>query len=337
MSLVRAEFRRFFARRFILIMVALILVVLASIALGFALNTHRITAADRTAAKAEAARIVAEQRQALTGEYTQCLEDKLAGNGKFAGMDCTEIQRMINYPYQPSPDEFLPTHFDFRLEIQRTLYIAAAILGLFGFVVGASFVGAEWTSGGLTNLMLWRPRRVPVMAAKLGTALASVFAVGAAYLVLWVGTMYAIGRFGGVSTGATAGFWRSTALTSLRALTVGLAAAAIGFALASLGRRTAAALGIGIGYALVAELGTYIVFQMINTAFPDRFRLSTYLGAWMNKRLVLTDQGFCRYTIGECRPREFVVNLGLSAWVGGTIVALLVAAALLTFRRRDVT
>ena len=38
----------------------------------------------------------------------------------------------------------------------------AAILALVGFVIGASFVGAEWSTGGMMNLLLWRPKRLTV-------------------------------------------------------------------------------------------------------------------------------------------------------------------------------
>ena len=39
-------------------------------------------------------------------------------------------------------------------------------------MIGASFVGAEWNSGGMMNLLLWRPQRLKVLSTKLAALLA---------------------------------------------------------------------------------------------------------------------------------------------------------------------
>ena len=60
------------------------------------------------------------------------------------------------------------------------IVLFGGMLALFGFAVGASFVGAEWHSGGMMNLLLWRPRRLALLAQKLGALLLSVLASGLA-------------------------------------------------------------------------------------------------------------------------------------------------------------
>lgn len=54
----------------------------------------------------------------------------------------------------------------------------------FGLVVGASHVGAEWSSRGVTNLLFWEPRRVRVIAAKLLSVALTVFSVSATLLLV---------------------------------------------------------------------------------------------------------------------------------------------------------
>ena len=53
----------------------------------------------------------------------------------------------------------------------------AALLALVAFVIGASFVGAEWNSGGMMNLLLWRPQRLQVLGTKLAALLVGLTAL----------------------------------------------------------------------------------------------------------------------------------------------------------------
>ena len=48
--------------------------------------------------------------------------------------------------------------FTFAEEAEPLLYFLIAFLALFGFLVGASYIGADLNSGGVVNLLLWRPR-----------------------------------------------------------------------------------------------------------------------------------------------------------------------------------
>ena len=74
----------------------------------------------------------------------------------------------------------MPYQFDFREEFGAFISIFAGILALFGFVVGASFVGAEWNTGGMMNLLLWRPKRLPVLFTKLAALLSAVLGLSRA-------------------------------------------------------------------------------------------------------------------------------------------------------------
>jgi ABC-2 type transport system permease protein len=215
--------------------------------------------------------------------------------------------------------------------------VAAGVLTLFGFVVGASFIGAEWNSGGMMNLLLWRPRRITVLAAKLGTMLLGVLAISAGYLVIWVAAFWTIGATRGIVGELTSGFWQSLALDGVRAVALALAAAAVGFALASLGRHTAMALGVGIGYALVVEIGTFIIFGVLGTQYSQRFRLSTYVAAWLVKKITLYDETPVCDPTGCTDLRTYVITWQQGGLVLGSIVVLSLLAAFAAMHRRDVT
>jgi hypothetical protein len=339
LNLVRAEWSRFFARRFTRIMILFILALFGAIAIGYAANTAPITPEAIAQARAQAQAQIDEQIRYMEAEYQRCLNGQAAGEGKDfpPGFNCEDLRyKGLGFSVDEYAQSMLPHQFRFVPESDGVLYLAAAILCMFAFVVGASFVGAEWTSGGLTNLLLWRPRRLPLLATKLGTGLAGIFVVSVGALVFWLGTLWTIAVTRGSTAGATSGFWQSIALSSLRVLGLTLAAAAVGFALASLGRHTAMALGCFIGYLLVVELGARIVFSAINVAFPERFTLMPYVVGWMGKKYVLYDYDVCRFSFDVCEPTRYVITWSTAAMVIGLLAAALVGGAMVAFRRRDV-
>src|SRR5262245_3701722 len=175
MNLVRAEWSRFFARRFTRIMVLVVLGILALIGLGVALSTQKPTAAT----VAEAERQLAFQREQNAQFRQQCEEEQRnpptdPQQRRFGplppGMTCAD---MVN-DEGLTAENFMPRVFGFRDEAPTLLMAAGGVLTLFAFAVGASFIGAEFSSGGLMNLLLWRPRRLPLLAGKLFTVLSAI-------------------------------------------------------------------------------------------------------------------------------------------------------------------
>jgi ABC-type transport system involved in multi-copper enzyme maturation permease subunit len=340
MNLLRAELLRFVTRRFFAVMLVVILAILAVSALSFAANSQPVSADDRRIAAERAMQDFNSGVAEMQTMYDNCVADvnSPTPSGEYGSTlaDCNGIKEKMGY-ITPNPIEsYLPHQFRLRWELEGSLYVAAAILAVFGFLVGASFVGAEWTSGGMTNLLLWHPQRIQVLAAKLGTALLGVLAVCAAYTAVWIGTLYTVAATRGDTSEATAGFWQSITLLCVRSAVLAMIGAAIGFALAMLGRHTAMALGVGIAYAMIVEIGTRIIFGLNAINFPERFQLATYVVAWLSKRVELYDPGFCRYAFDKCDPQIYVIDLPTSGTVLGVVVAVLVGAAILVFRRRDV-
>lgn len=237
-ALLRAEWRRLFTRRVTTVMMAVTILMLTLAGLAVAAHSHPHTPA--TLAHAQA--FIADQR---AQNLDQCLADARSGtagpDGEPAPTDA-QCQRQAEL-FQPSVEEFQGYQFTFSRDMSTMLVLLGGLLALFGFVVGASFIGVEWSSGGMATVLVWRPRRVRLLAGKLVALLLGVLTLGALSSIAFTGAMWAVARTRGGTGDLSRGLLTSLALRDARVLALTLACAAAGFAVASYGRHTAAALG----------------------------------------------------------------------------------------------
>ncbi|HLL67065.1 MAG TPA: ABC transporter permease subunit [Micromonosporaceae bacterium] len=338
MSLVRAERRRLLKRRFTRYMLLIGVGVLVAVAVGMFLTNHKVSPATVAAAERAADEELVRQQESFKQFQDDCRKSKESGSTTPKDAfppDCEDIAA-------PSRDQvqaewFMPATFDFRREFEATIGIFSGILALVAFAVGASFVGAEWSSGGMMNLLLWRPRRVRVFATKLGTLLATLLAITLPLAAAWTAAFWAIGTFRGTTAKMTTGTWESFALTGARGLALILVLGTAGFALASLGRHTAMALGSAIGIGVVGQYGLGIALILAQVRYFEAWLLPTYAAAWLTKRVELQDYRSCELVQGQCTPESIAItwqHAGL-LFGGGTLLLLLLAAW--AMRRRDIT
>ena len=121
------------------------------------------------------------------------------------------------------------------------------------WILGASSIGADWHAGHLTTILTWEPRRGRVMLAKIAASLTSVFVVSLVIQAL-LGAALAVAAAGAGSTaGADAEWLAESAGVALRVALLSTIFAGFGFGLASAGRNTAVALGVGFGYLVIVE------------------------------------------------------------------------------------
>ena len=99
----------------------------------------------------------------------------------------------------------------------------------------------------------------------------------------WTGVIWLVADARGVTDAMTSGAWQSFGLTGLRGLGLVLAAGLVGFALASIGRHIAAALGSAVAAVVVGVVGVDIVVAMLGVKFPLAWVWTTYIEAWLNK------------------------------------------------------
>jgi ABC-2 type transport system permease protein len=319
-NLVRAELTRLVTRRFTQVMVVLLLAAFGITLATTVSSTHRPTDSEVVAAerRADAERtslrvIRAECERAQRPDAPADLRLRYQ-NINCRGYDEDEV----------TAEDFLPGVFSFTGSARNLVMFLSAFLALFGFLVGASFVGAELTSGGMTNLLLWRPRRLQVLGAKLGTLLAGVAGLAVAATVVYLGMFWARARVPGFASHQTGEFWSDLVVVCLRGIGLALAAASTGFAIATAGKHTSTALGVAAGYAVLWEIGLRLVMEIVGADQPGRWVLSSYLAAWMDGRFDL--------------PTRFGTEV-IRWWHAGLLFAVLlgvgVGGAFAQFRRRD--
>jgi ABC-2 type transport system permease protein len=338
-SLFRTEVRRLVKRRFVRYLTLAGLLVLVAVAVGTFLTNKPVTAEQIAAAERMAERDYQQNITMVEQERREC-ERVRAGEGsadpgRFPP-DCAMIQPPPREAFQAQ--WYMPPSFDFRGKFEPMITAFAAILALVAFAAGASFVGAEWSSGGMMNLLLWRPRRLQVLLTKLAALLTGVITLFVLAAAAYTAGFWTIGRYRGTNTGMTDGTWQSFALTGLRGLALVLAAGAIGFGLASLGRHTALALGGAIGVAVVGQFGLGILLAVAQVRFFEAWLLPIQVQAWMDKKVTLQDWRSCEMSFsGQCEPAKMDITWHDSGLLIAAGVVVVVGAALWAMRRRDIT
>ena len=192
------------------------------------------------------------------------------------------------------------------------------VLVIVGWILGASFVGAEWHAGTMTTLLTWESRRNRVIAAKMLSVLIWVFALSLGVQAVLGGVLWLDAVTRGFTTGADAVWLVETVGVALRAALLATFGAAVGFGFAAIGRNTAAALGVGFGYVVVVE-------NLVRGLRPR----------WI-EWLVTENAG--RFLLARAPDFPFLQRSTLGAGLYLTAVACLVLlVAAVVFRTRDAT
>ncbi|MFG2045857.1 ABC transporter permease subunit [Micromonospora sp. NPDC048935] len=333
MNLVRAELERLSSRRFVQLMVVLLALAFAVTAATTLAGSHKPSASELNSARQQAA----EARQSMEAAYQQCLARQngtlpQADMDQYFPRECSEIDP-VRQERLPIAADFLPGVFSFAQQAQPLLYFLIAFLVLFGFLVGASYIGADLNSGGVVNLLLWRPRRLTVLGAKLGTLLGTVLVLALLASVAYLATFWVIGQTAGLPGRLDGDFWSSLGAVHGRGLVLVLLASALGFAIATLGRHTSAALGAAAAYGVVWELGARLVLEIVDARRPDQLMLSSHIGAWLTGEAEFWDPKPCAGT-AYC-DSTYSLTWGPALLVLLVLTGGLTAAAFAVFRRRD--
>jgi ABC-type transport system involved in multi-copper enzyme maturation permease subunit len=239
--LVSVELRRLLSRRLVrtIGMLAILGMLIAGITLF--VKSHRIGPGGERILRAQAQAEHAKQVAACSrGEFG--IPPQAIPPGQTLDQFCAETV----VPEQLPDPRFHLTHVKDLVGTNPPLIILL-------LVIGASFIGAEWHAGTVATLLVWEPRRLRVFIAK-ALALA-LFAFVAAVVVqaLLVAALAPAAVFRGTTTGVDATWVRQLLGLGFRGALVGTVVALIGFAIASLGRNTAAALGAVFAYLVVLE------------------------------------------------------------------------------------
>ncbi|GIF24143.1 ABC-type transport system involved in multi-copper enzyme maturation permease subunit [Actinoplanes tereljensis] len=335
MSLYRAETRRLVKRRFTKLFAIGALLILAAVVVGVFLTNQKVGPDQIAVATAKAQ---ADYRQSVASTE-QMKTDCQAAQGTAKASQFPPNCEII----APSESDFqaewyMPATFGLKDNLPDMITTFAAVLALAAFVIGASFVGAEWSSGGMMNLLLWRPRRLQVLSTKLAALLVGVTGLTVVTAALWTAAFWGVAKTRGNTIGMTSGVWQSFGLMELRALVLVLVAGALGFGLASLGRHTAMALGVAIGVIVVFQFGVAAVLAVAQVKFPELYLAPFWVIAWMSKEYTAQDYNACNLDgTGTCQPDTLTITWQMAGSALAIILVLVVGAAMWTMRKRDIT
>lgn len=228
---------------------------------------------------------------------------------------------------------------------QRTTFAQSAAgwmgqAGTFGLmaalIIGATFVAAEFASGSMSTWLTFEPRRGRVFASKTAVAAGATGVAVLAQAASTVGVTCVAARLNDALGDVTGAVWTDLAHRVLRAGAMGVAAAAIGAALAFLLRHTAAAIAVAFAWLVVVE---NLLLALVD--WYARWAVSLNVRAWLQGGLeeqmgvtsCVTDSS--GNTV--CDGQTLVITMTQAGWYLVALVAVVVTVALLVFRRRDVS
>jgi ABC-2 type transport system permease protein len=318
--LIGAEINRLRSRRFTIITLLAVLMILSIFQLQVNADVKPPSAAEVSANQAQYERDLQEWEQHHEEWEQQCVD---AGQPK---EQCAAVApTKENYGLQAVP---------FSVIAQIGSLLAIYLTGLAMFLVAASFIGAEFTTGAIANWLSFVPRRIPVFASKLITVatfallvsgLASAFVVAMAALLT------------SVHGGEVSGLQARLSMAG-RGVAVAGALAVVGFCMGLITRHTAAALGVLLGYLFVWFIRNAVLAEQAWAQRLTPWAPEANLAAIVNNGFQyatpvkkLTEGGLSV----EYLQREVSVVHGAVYWT--VLLAGLIFLALLIFQRRDVT
>ena len=216
--------------------------------------------------------------------------------------------------------EFVPSNQLQVADLAEYVMASAFIVVVIGLVIGASMVGASWQTGTITTILTWEPRRIRWLLSRLVVTAVGVFVLTMALLGLLTVAL-ALGASLRGSTATAPGWFGDLLGTLLRVSAVTTGVAVIGGAVATIGRNTAAALGAVFVYLAVLES---LVRGFRPLLSPYMLGVSAVVLISGEPQMMSTDL------------RTVTVTPGFAGVVMGVYVAVLVVAAVVMLRARDV-
>lgn len=246
-SLARAEVRRLASRRFVrvLLLAAAVLYVVV-VALQTATSYARTTPEGLAQAEREVARVVADSE----GFRQQCLDDP----GRPAGVPAEEVCGPPVRAEDFRAEDFLAKRpFVLGQDLPDGAVPVAAAVAVTSFLLGATAIGAEWSSRAMVALLFWEPRRLRVLAVKAGVLAAALALLAVLAQALWWVTALGLAAGFGSSDALPVGFAADLLALQGRSVLLAVLLGLLGFGLAQLLRNTGAALGVAFVWFAVLE------------------------------------------------------------------------------------
>lgn len=319
-GLLRAEAHRFAARRFI--QVLLLLAALGWVtATVIGLTQYASTSPERLAA-------AQQQLQEEVERSNQYREECLASADvpadvspeDWCGSPITADDLDLAWYLDPAP-------FSFSADGVAGAVAFSAAGAVLAFLIGATFVGAEWSSRSMMALLFWETRRPRVLGAKIAVVAVASAVLGVVAQGAWLAMAGLWQAFAGDGAALPDGFWSELLATASRGVLLTTLTGLLGFGLTNLVRNTGAALGVGFVYFAVLETA-------VRALRPD---WQPWLLTNNATALVLPD-GLTIYTAFDQvtgQPTEYLLgNLQAGVFMA-VVTAVVLGVGIVLFSRRD--
>lgn len=247
-SLLRAEVHRFRSRRFIQVLLALAVLgwVVATV-IGL-LNFGTPDEGDLAAAQARLDQVIAEQQM----WHDECVDNSdIVPPGASPEEFCGPRPTAADFG---GPEAFLDkAPFEFGPAGTSGALGVAALAAALAVAMGATWIGAEWSTRSIVALLFWVPRRLQVMGTKLAVLIGAAALFGMLSQAAWLATAGIWQAAVGSDNPLPEHFWSSLLQTQARGVLLVVVAAVLGFGLTNVVRNTGAALGIAFVYSAIVE------------------------------------------------------------------------------------
>jgi ABC-2 type transport system permease protein len=326
--LVKVELKRLYARRLTIIGIAGVVLITGLMLFATWRSARPLSESELQQAQTQFEQVHAEWERNADEWKKQCERDYAS-----APDPKPPIAEYCSYP-EPRLEDFGRPRFTFADTMPELLHGSSYLLAAAAFLIGASFVGAEYSSGSLGNWLTFEPRRLRVYGSKLLGALLGHVPVAVVTLALLIGGTALIVELVGNTSTTSGKVWGDLLAMAGRSVVLAAVVAVLGSVFAMLLRHTAAAIGLLMGYLVLVE-GVFGGF--LTKAQPWLVRLN--VDAWIKHGTTYWVDNCQTMPDGlyNCTSLEKTVSFGHSAWYLGIAAAVIIALGALVFSRRDVT
>src|SRR3954470_11492903 len=155
---------------------------------------------------------------------------------------------------QASPDRSIARLIDlWHNDGDSVLAVTILFLAMGALIGGATVGGADWRTGGMSTLCTWEARRGRLLVARLVAVSVCAAVIALLLQALFVAALLPTYLAHGTTAGATWSWAGDLAAALARASLLIALAAAVGAAVATIGRNTTVALGAAFAYLAVVE------------------------------------------------------------------------------------
>jgi ABC-2 type transport system permease protein len=320
--LLRVELTRLRWRRAVRILVLAAFLIVGFTAAVTIWDTRPVSPEDLSSAEAQLAK---EMRQPYVQEQLDdCLADPEQYLGPGANTDGCEAAT------QPQLEWFIQRQ---QLGIATVVEEASPTLTytLISLLMlsAATYAGADWNSGSMSNQLLFISRRGRVWLAKaLAVALTAAVIAALALAVFW-GLLWWTASTRDIETSEEV--WRQLGGIAGRTVALCAVAAVGGYALTMLFRSTVATLGLLFAVSVVGS----ILIQLIPIAGIGRWGVGPNVSGVLLDGAKYFDYSLCRDSTEECNAEQ-ILTLGEGVRYLSAMAVLAVGLSWWSFRRREI-